>query len=159
MTTKQTKFCDEYLQCLDPKQAARAAGYSERTASEQGMRMLQHPTIKAVIEHRRRPIEADQIMTALECIRELCRIARDPKASNRDKIHALKLIGTYHGSFVKKIETAGPGEFAHLTDEEINSELRELAAERQGIRTGMEGKRLRYRALIAANGLDSGARA
>ena len=134
MTAKQRRFVDEFLVDLDARAAAIRAGYHAPTAAVCANKLLSHPEVRAEIARRRQPIEADAIMTARECILALCEIARSEDASNRDKIQALKLIGTYHGSFVKKIETAGPGEFSDLTDDEINSELRELAAERQRCR-------------------------
>ena len=40
LTPKQTRFVDEYLVDLNATQAATRAGYSAKTANEQGSRLL-----------------------------------------------------------------------------------------------------------------------
>jgi phage terminase small subunit len=50
LTPKQSRFVDEYLLDLNATQAAVRAGYSARTANEQGPRLLAHPEIKAAID-------------------------------------------------------------------------------------------------------------
>ena len=49
-TEKQQRFIDEYLVDLNATQAAIRAGYSERTASAQGSRLLTNVNIRARIE-------------------------------------------------------------------------------------------------------------
>ena len=134
MTTQQRRFVDEYLVDLDGKKAAIRAGYSVATASVCSSKLLDKPHIRAEIHRRRKPLEDKQIMTALEVLQELSGIARSKAAKDCDRIQALKPIGTYYGSFVKRVETAKPGEFADLTDEELNREIAQLAAERQASR-------------------------
>lgn len=50
MTPKQEQFVREYLLDLNATQAAIRAGYSERTANEQGARLLANASVKAAIE-------------------------------------------------------------------------------------------------------------
>jgi len=50
LTEKQKAFVQEYLVDLNAKAAAIRAGYSERTAAEQGHQQLQKPLVKAAIE-------------------------------------------------------------------------------------------------------------
>jgi phage terminase small subunit len=50
LTPKQALFVAEYLVDLNATQAAIRAGYSERTAEQQGSRLLQHPLIAEAIE-------------------------------------------------------------------------------------------------------------
>lgn len=45
LNPKQTLFCEEYLKDLNATQAAIRAGYSERTANEQGARLLAHVSV------------------------------------------------------------------------------------------------------------------
>lgn len=46
---KHQKFIAEYLIDLNATQAARRAGYSSKTAKQQGARLLNHPTVRAAI--------------------------------------------------------------------------------------------------------------
>ncbi|TIW56693.1 MAG: terminase small subunit [Mesorhizobium sp.] len=50
MTPKQEQFVREYLLDLNATQAAIRAGYSERTANEQGARLLANASVKAAID-------------------------------------------------------------------------------------------------------------
>jgi phage terminase small subunit len=52
LTRKQQVFVDEYLQCFNAAEAARRAGYSERSAYSQGWENLRKPEIKAEIDRR-----------------------------------------------------------------------------------------------------------
>lgn len=45
LNAKQQRFVDEYLVDLNATQAAMRAGYSERTANEQGARLLAHVSV------------------------------------------------------------------------------------------------------------------
>lgn len=50
LTPKQDMFVREYLIDLNATQAAIRAGYSARTANEQGARLLAHVSVKAAIQ-------------------------------------------------------------------------------------------------------------
>jgi len=49
LTVKQQAFVAEYLVDLNATQAAMRAGYSRRTAAEQGARLTKHPQVAAAI--------------------------------------------------------------------------------------------------------------
>lgn len=75
LTDKQKRFIDEYLIDLNATQAAIRAGYSPKTANEQGSRLLANVSIRARIEQamaersKRTGINQDRVL------RELARIA------------------------------------------------------------------------------------
>ncbi len=50
MTPRQQRFVDEYMIDLNATQAAIRAGYSERTAAEQGSRLLRNVKVAAAIQ-------------------------------------------------------------------------------------------------------------
>lgn len=50
LTRKQRVFVAEYIQCWNASEAARRAGYSEKTAYAIGSELLRKPEIKAVID-------------------------------------------------------------------------------------------------------------
>lgn len=68
LTAKQQRFVLEFLSDLNATQAAIRAGYSSRTANEQGPRLLAHPEIKAAIDaaklkrSERTEIDADRVL-------------------------------------------------------------------------------------------------
>lgn len=71
LTPKQARFVEEYLIDLNATQAAIRAGYSERTARQQGQRMLTNVDIAAAItaaqcnRSQRLGIDADWVLARL----------------------------------------------------------------------------------------------
>jgi phage terminase small subunit len=69
LTPKQQRFVEEYIVDLNATQAAIRAGYSAKTANEQGCHLLANVSIQAKIEasqqesSRRTEITADQVLT------------------------------------------------------------------------------------------------
>ncbi len=74
LTEKQQRFCDEYLIDLNATQAAIRAGYSERTANEQGARLLAKVSVQEYVAERkadrrkRTEITQDMVLTELAAI-------------------------------------------------------------------------------------------
>lgn len=52
MRKKRHLFIEEYLKCWNASEAARRAGYSERSAGCQGHRMLESPEVQEAIQQR-----------------------------------------------------------------------------------------------------------
>lgn len=71
LTPKQQCFIDEYLKDLNATQAARRAGYSEKTAFRIGQENMQKPTIAAAIREaikkrsERTKIDADWLLNRM----------------------------------------------------------------------------------------------
>lgn len=71
MTPKETRFCEEYLLDLCAADAAKRAGYSPKTAKEQGYRLLKSPAVQARITElqakrsKRTEITADRVLEEL----------------------------------------------------------------------------------------------
>lgn len=77
LSAKQKAFVNEYLQCWNASEAARRAGYSEKTAGSIGHENLKKPEISEEIARR----VADQTMTADEV---LIRLADHARADIKD---------------------------------------------------------------------------
>lgn len=80
LTNKQRVFIDEYLQCFNATEAARRAGYSEKTARAIGCENLTKPDIKAEIEKALQ----ENAMTAAEVLSRLAEMARGDIADFMD---------------------------------------------------------------------------
>lgn len=71
LSEQQELFCLEYVRCLNAKQAALKAGYSEKTAGAQGSRLLKSVKIQARCQElnadrkERTLIDADRILKEL----------------------------------------------------------------------------------------------
>lgn len=79
-TERQAAFVREYVKDWNATQAAIRAGYSERTADEQGCRLLANTRVRSAIERRREQIVALADVDAAMVVRELLDVATaDPR--------------------------------------------------------------------------------
>lgn len=91
LTEKQKRFADEYLIDLNATQAAIRAGYSPKSAEQQGSALLRNPKVRAYIDERMAELSRRTGVTQERIIRELARIAfLDPtKLVNMDTVELL----------------------------------------------------------------------
>lgn len=91
LTEKQKRFADEYLIDLNATQAAIRAGYSPKSAEQQGSRLLSNAKVRAYIDERMAELSRRTGVTQERIIRELARIAfLDPtKLVNMDTVELL----------------------------------------------------------------------
>ena len=75
LTDKQNRFVDEYMVDLNATAAARRAGYSEKTACEQGSRSLANVKVQEKIQKRRAELQSKLEITQDRVFTELARIA------------------------------------------------------------------------------------
>lgn len=76
LTPKQKAFCDYYIETGNASEAARKAGYSEKTAHRIGQENLQKPAIKKYIAERMEKTASARILDAQEALKILTSIAR-----------------------------------------------------------------------------------
>lgn len=84
LTPKQQRFVDEYLIDLNATQAAIRAGYSEKTANEQGARLLANVSVKAEIETAKQDRSERVNVNADYVLRRLFEMAEADKADLYD---------------------------------------------------------------------------
>lgn len=71
LTEKQRRFVDYYVETGNKTEAAKKAGYSEKTAASIGDENLRKPAIKAAIDARLRELEDKRIAKADEVMKFL----------------------------------------------------------------------------------------
>ena len=76
LTPKQKKFCDEYLKLGNAAQAAKNAGYSEKTAYRTGADNLKVPHILDYINARQEQIASKDIADIEEIMKYLTDVMR-----------------------------------------------------------------------------------
>lgn len=76
LTPKQKKFCDEYLKLGNATQAAKNAGYSEKTAYRTGADNLKVPHILDYINARQEQITSKDIADIEEIMKYLTDVMR-----------------------------------------------------------------------------------
>jgi len=75
LTDMQTAFVANYLVTLNAKRAAIAAGYSEKTAEEQGYQLLRNPSVSKALRRAMARRAKRLELTADNVLREIARIA------------------------------------------------------------------------------------
>ncbi|WP_145191595.1 terminase small subunit [Pseudomonas sp. URMO17WK12:I11] len=74
LTAKQQRFVDEYLIDLNATQAAIRAGYSKKTASSQGERLLRNVEVRKYLASQREELQGRVKITQDKVLRELAKI-------------------------------------------------------------------------------------
>lgn len=124
LTTKQRKFCDEYIISGNATEAAVKAGYSPKTAKQIGNKLLTLVDLRDYIDaelermHSEKIADADEIMRYLtsvvrgesesevvvtELIGDGCSEARCMKKApdEKERLKAAELLGKRYGMFDK----------------------------------------------------------
>lgn len=130
LSVKMQRFVDEYLISLNAKDAAIKAGYSEKTAAEQGYRILHTPAVEEVIQQRMEEKEKSLIADQDEILRYLTSVVRGESKSEvvviegcgfgesqarkiqkapdeRERTKAAELLGKRYGLFNDKLKIDG----------------------------------------------------
>ena len=82
LTTKQKRFCDEYLIDLNATQAAIRAGYSEKTAKSIGQENLTKPDLQEYIQKMLDAKDKQLIAKQDEVLQTLTRVLRREEKEN-----------------------------------------------------------------------------
>ena len=97
LTNKQEAFVNEYVLDWNATQAAKRAGYSEKTAYSQGQRLLKNVEIVHVIQARKRALadavdlKAEDIIFEAIRLKDMC-MEVDEKGKPRDATNAARMI-------------------------------------------------------------------
>jgi phage terminase small subunit len=109
LTPKQALFVQEYLVDLNATQAAIRAGYSAKTAPEQGSRLLINVNVSEAIQkaqiHRAKRLKR----TADDVLADILRIGRKAEETGEfgPALKAAELEGKHLGMFTDKLDHSG----------------------------------------------------
>jgi len=130
LTPKQRKFCDEYLISGNATDAAKKAGYSEKTAYSIGEENLKKPELREYIDAKLEQISSEKTATAEEVMHYLTSVMRGESVSEivvvegigdgcsearsmnkapdeKERLKAAELIGKRYGLFTDKVGLEG----------------------------------------------------
>ncbi len=114
LTPKQKKFAEYYIQCGNASEAARKAGYSEKTAPFIGAENLKKPQISQYIKKRMEKQDKELIADTDEVLKFFTDTMRgevkdqfglDPSLA--DRIKAAELLGKRYRLFTDKVSVEG----------------------------------------------------
>ena len=122
LTPKQDRFVEGFLVDLNATQAAVRAGYSARTAQEQGSRLLSNVMVQATIakamEARSERTEIDQDMVVHGLLREARFLGEGTSHSAR--VSAWAHLGKHLCMFTDNVNLGPKREITDLTDDELH---------------------------------------
>ena len=127
LNVRQEKFCLEYAKCGNATEAAKKAGYSEKTAKSIGQRLLTYVDIKNRLQELAKIAEDAKIADIKEMQQKLTSIIRQQMeeevivvegcgdgyseakvmtktASLKDIINAIDKLGRMQGAFNEKVQ-------------------------------------------------------
>ena len=111
LTVKQQRFIEEYLIDLNATQAAIRSGYSEKTAQEQGSRLLSNVKVAKAIAEGKDKRSAETKIDAAWVLTELAKQYRkaDGMDDNKNALSALSHLGKHVNiqAFRDKLEVEG----------------------------------------------------
>ncbi len=126
LTVKQKRFADEYLIDLNATQACIRAGYSQKTANEQGSRLLTNVNIKQYLEVELKKIDDNKIAKREEVLKYLTSVLRCETQSSvlaldveggqtvikkqpdeKERLKAAELLGKYHSIYTDNTKITG----------------------------------------------------
>lgn len=111
LTEKERIFADEYIKTTNATQSAIKAGYSEKTASVTGSKMLRKPKVRQYIDAVMNERSKNTIATADEVLEYLTKVMNGEEkdafgldASIADRTKAAELLGKRHMLFTDKVK-------------------------------------------------------
>jgi len=128
MTDKQELFSIEYMKDFNATQAAKRAGYSEKTAYSIGYELLKKPEIRK----RMQELIDNEIGVTEKIVAQNIRFwekMRDDKELNENaRLKASEMLGRYKAMFIDKTELDVSGNISNetLTPEERKKEIEKL---------------------------------
>ena len=110
LTPKQQRFVDEYLIDLNATQAAIRAGYSPKTAEQQGFQLLKKTSVSEAINEAQQERQKRTLVTQDDVIRGLLTEAewQGEGSSHSARVSAWAHLGKHLGMFKDKVEHSGP---------------------------------------------------
>ena len=93
LSLKQKRFCEEYAISGNATDAAKKAGYSEKTARTIGAENLTKPDIQKYLEELTKPFDNKKIATAEEVFQLRAQVTRDAEVPVKDRLRASENLG------------------------------------------------------------------
>lgn len=106
MTPKQQTFVNEYLVDLNATKAAIRAGYSEKTANEQGARLLANVSVSTAIQQAQEERAEKLGRSAEDVLRDIQSLTKEARENGdlKTALKGLELEGKHLGMFKDKFD-------------------------------------------------------
>jgi len=116
LTDRQERFVVAFLGCANGAEAARTAGYSEKTAREMAYENLSKPHIALAIKRKRDQIMKDEESKVDWLISRLTAEATDGENGESTRVRALEILGKVYGAYAPEKTEVTQFDGAFLAD-------------------------------------------
>ena len=99
MTERQRRFCEYYAECSNAAEAARRAGYAQKTARSQGQRLLTKDDIQAYIKELQEAVATVRINSLKQVKAFWSDVMNDKEAKISYRLKASELLAKSAGAF------------------------------------------------------------
>ena len=125
LNQRQKKFCELYISCGNATEAAKAAGYSEKTAYSIGAENLKKPEIQKYIKEWSNPEKNTRIATASEVLEFFTLVMRGRDYDPKNRLRAAENLAKRFGLDKENKEQTDEGqEEALYRGKELREALR-----------------------------------
>ena len=124
LTPKQKRFCESYAMTGNATQAAKIAGYSEKTATSIGEQNLRKLDVVEYLKELTNITSSSLIATAIQRQEFWTSIMRDDEIGIGDRLRASEILGKAQGDFIQKVEVTN--ELTLLSDDELDAKIQSL---------------------------------
>ncbi len=97
LSLKQKRFCEEYVIFGNATEAAKKAGYSEKTAYSQGQRLLKNVETQKYIAELTTRRKNEKIASADEVLEFFAAVMRDKEEATKNRLKAAENLAKRYG--------------------------------------------------------------
>lgn len=97
LSLKQKKFCEEYVISGNATEAAKKAGYSDKTASEIGRQNLRKLEIQKYIQELTKAPQSARIATGAEVLEFFTEVMKNGEVGWKDRLRAAENLAKRQG--------------------------------------------------------------
>lgn len=112
LSLKQQKFCEFYVQSGNATEAAKRAGYSEKTAYSIGQRLLKNVETQKYIKRLTDKPQESRIATADEVLKFFSEMMKSNEVAPKDRIRAAE-------NLAKRFALDKPSEAKHAEEADV----------------------------------------
>ena len=98
LNEKQKAFCEYYASCFNAAEAARKAGYSEKTARTIGQQLLTKLDIQKYLQELKEAAQSSRIATIDEVLEYLSDTMRNKEEQTKERTKAAQILRDALGS-------------------------------------------------------------
>ncbi|MQF70525.1 terminase small subunit [SAR202 cluster bacterium AD-812-D07_MRT_10900m] len=103
LTPKRHAFVQHYILTSNSTEAAKLAGYSARSARQEGSRLLTNADIREAVEAERSRLRERSDLEAKDVLAGLRKIAENENAPHSARVSSWKLLGQHFGLFDERL--------------------------------------------------------